>query len=81
MGAARVVGSVGRITRAGAVRPGRLGEVMVTVDGSAQAFLALDADGGTIAAGTEVVVVEQTAPRTLLVTPLSPDPAGDDPTP
>jgi hypothetical protein len=75
-----MVGSVGRITRAGAVRPGRLGEVMVTIDGSAQAYLARDADGGGIPAGTEVVVVEQTAPRTLLVTPLHPIPAGEDPT-
>lgn len=69
-GPASVVGCHGRITRHGAIAPGRLGEVMVEVGGGAQAFLARDADGGEIAPFTEVAVVEQLAPRTVLVTPL-----------
>ena len=64
------IGCPGRVTQAGAIRPGRLGEVMVEVGGGVQAYLARDADGGAIDAGEEIVVVEQTAPRTVLVTRL-----------
>ena len=39
--------------------------------GGVEAFLAHDADGGSIAAGEEIVVVERLAPRTVLVTPLA----------
>jgi hypothetical protein len=63
------VGCRGRLTRHGGIAPGRLGEVMVAIDGGVQAFLARDADGGAIAPLTEVLVVEQVAPRTVLVTP------------
>ena len=68
-----LIGCHGRLTRHGGIEPGRLGEVMVAVDGGVQAFLARDADGGRIPPLTEVAVVEQIAPRTLLVTPLYPD--------
>ena len=64
------VGATGRVTRAGAIRPGRLGEVLVAIGGGVQAYLARDADGGAIEAGAEVVIVEQTAPRTVVVTRL-----------
>jgi hypothetical protein len=64
------IGCPGRVTRAGAIRPGRVGEVMVEVAGAMQAYLAHDADGGSIEAGETIVVVEQTAPRTVLVTRL-----------
>jgi hypothetical protein len=64
------VGCHGRLTRHGGIAPGRLGEVMVAVGGGVQAYLARDADDGTIAPLTEVAVVEQLAPRTVLVTPL-----------
>jgi hypothetical protein len=64
------IGCPGRVTRAGAIRPGRVGEVMVEQSGGRQAYLAHDADGGSIDAGEEIVVVEQTAPRTVLVSRL-----------
>ena len=64
------VGCVGRISRTGAIRPGRTGEVLVTVRGGVEAYLARDADGGAIEAGEEVVVVDRLAPRTVLVTRL-----------
>jgi hypothetical protein len=64
------VGCPGHVTRAGAIRPGRVGEVMVEVAGGVQAYLAHDADGGSIDPGEEIVVVDQTAPRTVLVTRL-----------
>jgi hypothetical protein len=62
------VGCHGRVTSTGAIRPGRTGEVMVSVGGGVQAYLALDADGGSIDAYEEIAVVEQVAPRTVLVT-------------
>lgn len=65
-----VVGCHGRVTSSGAIRPGRIGEVMVAVRGAVEAYLARDADGGAIDAYEEVVVVDQLAPRTVLVTRL-----------
>jgi len=64
------IGCIGRVTRHGAIRPGRMGEVAVEIGGGVQAFLARDADGGSIDALAEVVVVDKLAERTLLVTPL-----------
>jgi hypothetical protein len=64
------VGSIGRVSAQGAIRPGRLGEVLVPIRGGIEAFLASDADGGAIDAGEEVVVVERLAPREVLVTRL-----------
>jgi hypothetical protein len=64
------IGWFARVTRHGAIRPGRTGEVMVQMGGGVQAFLARDADGGAIGPYEEVVVVDQTAPRTVLVTRL-----------
>jgi len=64
------IGCVGRVSLAGAIRPGRTGEVLVQVRGGVEAYLARDADGGAIAADEPVVVVDQVAPRTVLVTRL-----------
>ena len=64
------IGCHGRVTAAGAITPERTGEVMVAIDGGVQAFLARDADGGRIDPGTEVVIVDRVAPRTVLVTRL-----------
>jgi hypothetical protein len=64
------VGLTGRVSRHGAIRPGRTGEVMVRIRGGVEAFLARDADGGAIAADEEIVVVEYLPPRTVLVTRL-----------
>jgi hypothetical protein len=61
------IGCFGRVTRHGAIRPGRTGEVMVEMGGGVQAFMARDADGGSIEADEEVVVVDRIAERTLLV--------------
>ena len=68
-----LVGCHGRLTRHGGIEPGRLGEVMIAVDGGVQAFLARDADGGRIPPLTEVAVVDRVGARTLIVTPLYPE--------
>lgn len=62
------IGCLGRVTRHGAIRRGRTGEVMIAIDGGVQAFMARDADGEAIEALAEVVVVDRVAERTLLVT-------------
>ena len=64
------VGCMGRVTSAGAIRPGRLGEVMVSIRGGVEAFLARDVDGGAIEPYEEIVVVDYEPPRTVLVTRL-----------
>lgn len=64
------IGCAGRVTASGAIRPDRSGEVMVAIRGGVEAYLARDVDGGAIEPYTEVVVVEQTGPQSVLVTPL-----------
>jgi hypothetical protein len=64
------VGLTGRVARHGAIRPGRLGEVLIPIRGGLEAFLARDADGGSIDEGEEIVVVERVAAREVLVTRL-----------
>ena len=64
------IGRHGRVTSTGAIRPGRTGEVMVAIGGGVQAYLARDVDGGAIDAYEEIVVVDQVAERTVLVTRL-----------
>ncbi len=71
------IGCCGRVTAAGAIRPGRLGEVMVAIRGGVEAFLARDVDGGSIEPYEEIVVVEYEPPRTVLVTRL-PDTEGEE---
>lgn len=73
MPAPSLIGCLGRVTASGSIRPGKVGEVMLSIGGGVQAFLARDADGGAIEPYEEIVVVEQTAPRTVLVTRLYPD--------
>ena len=68
------IGSYGRVTSAGAIRPGRLGEVMVAIRGGVEAFLAKDADGGSIDPYEEIVVVDYEPPRTVVVTRLPTSP-------
>jgi hypothetical protein len=68
------IGCVGRVTRHGAIRPGRLGEVMVAVGGGVQAYLARDADNRSIGPLEEIVVVDKIAERTVLVTRLNDSP-------
>ena len=64
------VGLTGRVSRHGAIRPGRTGEVLVEIRGGVEAFLASDADGGSIDADEEIVVVEYLPPRMVVVTRL-----------
>lgn len=64
------IGCSGRVTSSGAIRPGRLGEVMVSIRGGVEAFLARDADGGAIEPYAEIVVVDYEPPRTVMVTRL-----------
>ncbi len=68
------IGRRGRVTSAGAIRPGRMGEVMVSIRGGVEAFLARDADGGAIEPYAEVVVIDYAPPRTVTVTRLPTDP-------
>ena len=64
------IGCYGRVTSTGAIRRGKVGEVMVSIRGGVEAFLARDADGGEIGAYEEVAVVEYEPPRTVVVTRL-----------
>ena len=59
------------MTSTGGITPGRTGEVMVAIRGGVESFLARDVNGGSIEPYTEVVVVEYTPPRLVLVTPLT----------
>ena len=68
--AASPIGCSGRVTSAGGIRPGRLGEVMVAIRGGVEAFLAKDADGGSIEPYEEIVVVDYEPPRQVVVTRL-----------
>ena len=68
------VGCVGRVSKQGAIRPGRLGEVLVPIRGGLESYLAQDVDGGSIEADEEIVVVDRIAPRTVLVTRLNGEP-------
>ena len=64
------IGCHGRVTASGAIRPGRVGEVMVSIRGGVEAFLARDADGGAIDAYEEIAVVDYRPPREVVVTRL-----------
>ena len=64
------VGCRGRVTSAGAIRPGRTGEVMVSIRGGVEAFMAKALDDVAIEPYEEIVVVEYDAPRTVLVSRL-----------
>jgi len=64
------VGLTGRVARHGAIRAGRVGEVLVPIRGGLEAFLARDVDGGEIGEGEEIVVIERVAAREVLVTRL-----------
>lgn len=62
-----IVGKVGRVT--GAIKPGKLGEVMIQVRGGTEAFHAYAAEGDPeLPTGARIVVVEYFPPRTVVVT-------------
>ncbi len=63
---AGMIGLQGRVT--GRIGPGLVGEVIVQVRGGAEAFLAYPVTPGErIETGTQIVVVEYQAPRTVYV--------------
>ncbi|MEQ4207233.1 hypothetical protein ABN028_06935 [Actinopolymorpha sp. B17G11] len=62
----RMVGKQGRVT--GTIGPGLVGEVMVAIRGGVEAFYAYPSvPGETFEIGTQVIVVEYHAPRTVYV--------------
>jgi hypothetical protein len=62
-----VVGKQGRVT--GAIGPGLVGEVVLSVRGGSEAFYAYAAEpDAIIAVGEPVLVVEYLPPRTVVVT-------------
>jgi hypothetical protein len=64
----RLVGQTGRVTVA--VEPGHVGEVLLSVQGSAQAYSAIsEGEDATIPVNARVVVIEQASSRTLVVAP------------
>jgi hypothetical protein len=67
------IGCRGRITSTGGIHHGRTGEVMVSIRGGVEAFLARDVDGGSIEPYTEVVVVDYEPPRLVLVSRIYPE--------
>ena len=64
------IGARGRVTSTGAIRPGRTGEVMVSIRGGVEAFMARDVDGGAIEPYTEIVVIDYEPPRVVIVSTL-----------
>ena len=61
-----VIGKVGQATSE--IAPGEMGEVMVPVRGGTESYYAYcDDPAGTIPRGARVLVLEQQAPRTLIV--------------
>ena len=63
-----MVGKVGRVT--GTIEPGRTGEVVISIRGGTEAFLAHAVESEqTIPENARVVVVEYYPPRTVYVAP------------
>lgn len=63
-----VTGLTGRVTVA--IEPGHVGEVLVSVQGSSQAYSAItEGEEAALPLNARVVVIEQVSARTLLVAP------------
>lgn len=61
-----LIGKVGNCTAA--IAPGGMGEVMVPVRGGWESFFAYASDGEeAIPAGSQILVLERKAPRTVIV--------------
>ena len=61
-----LIGKVGNCT--GAIEPGGMGEVMVPIRGGWESFYAYGSDADeAIPEGSQVLVLERKAPRTLIV--------------
>ena len=62
----QLIGKVGRVI--GAIEPGRVGEIMIAIRGGHESYYAYAADQAErIEKGARVVVLEQDAPRTVIV--------------
>jgi hypothetical protein len=61
-----LVGKEGHVT--GAIDPGAMGEVMVPIRGGSETYYAYSTDPGeSIPRGARVLVIDQSAPRTVIV--------------
>jgi membrane protein implicated in regulation of membrane protease activity len=66
----QLVGKVGRVIAR--IEPGKLGEVMIPIRGGTEAYFAYADDAAdTIEKGTRIVVLEQDASRTVIVSRLT----------
>jgi hypothetical protein len=66
----QLIGKVGRVIAR--IEPGRFGEVMIPIRGGSEAYFAYADDAAeTIEKGTRIVVLEQDAPRTVIVSRLT----------
>ena len=66
----QLIGKVGRVI--GAIEPGRVGEIMIAIRGGHESYYAYAADQAErIEKGARVVVLEQDAPRTVIVSRFS----------
>jgi hypothetical protein len=63
------VGLYATVCSGGRIGPGDVyGEVTAIVQGSRQTYYAVDADGGELAPGTRVLIVDYLPPRSVRVT-------------
>ncbi len=61
-----LIGKVGHCT--GAIEPGGMGDVMVPIRGGSESYYAYSSDPAeTIPKGSRVIVLDQRAPRTIIV--------------
>jgi hypothetical protein len=66
----QLIGKVGRVI--GAILPGKLGEIMIPIRGGSESYFAYAADPQeTIERGARIVVLEQEASRTVIVSRLT----------
>jgi len=66
----QLIGKVGRVI--GAIEPGRVGEIMIAIRGGHESYYAYAADQDErIEKGARVIVLEQDAPRTVIVSRFS----------
>jgi hypothetical protein len=66
----QLIGKVARVI--GTIEPGKLGEIMVSIRGGSESYFAYSGDPSErIEQGARVVVIEQEAPRTVIVSRFS----------
>ncbi len=61
-----MVGKIGRVT--GTIKPGQVGEVMISIGGGTSAFHAFAVDGiSTFPVGAQVLVIDYRPPQSVFV--------------